>query len=180
MHLRSTFKYPAKGTYIIDDRISDPELPITGIAGRNGFCSFNIEFHGLNDVIGVAADILIVFKNRQISTEFITTGIDDISIILSESQLDSTAVSEIIRELGNVSGTKASVSFTEHLGSLVIAGKSLPFSKGIAGNIQQTLSRAGIVTHFLLMGPSKRCIIFGISSCDHIKALNAVYEEHLK
>lgn len=182
VHVRSTYGYPTEGTYIVDDRISDPEKPIVGIAYMNGFCSFDIERFGLNEEMGVARRILQVFEDENLSIEFMPSAIDDISVVLKEGQLGNRNVNSIGKlknKLHAVVGENASINFQEHLGCLVVAGKGLKGRRGISAGIQLTLAEAGINLKFISQGPRERCIVYGIEDSDKVRAVNAVYGKYI-
>jgi len=182
VHVRGTFNYPSEGTYIVHDRLSDPNKPIVGVAYKGGLCSFDSAVFGLNGMIGVGRKILQIFEEEKISIEFITTGIDDFSVIFREDQLKYPLknIGDITEKLYSLLGEDASIDFQEHLGSLVVAGKGLKGKKGISANIQQTLAEADIHIKFISQGPLERSIIYGINSSDSKKAVNAIYDKYLR
>ena len=162
--IRNTFTYPAEGTYIVHDRLTEQNQPIAGVAYSGGLCSFDAAIFGLNNMRGVGRKILQTFEEEGMSVEFITTGIDDISVILKEEQLagNPNRIGIITDKLYALIGQDAAIRFQEHLGSLVVAGKGLKGKKGISANIQTTLAEADINIKFISQGPLERCIIYGI------------------
>ncbi len=181
VHIRNALKYPSEGTYVVYDRISDPNKPIVGVAYQNGFCSFDIERFGINEQVGILADILSVFKNEGISIEYALTVIDDISVVLKEDQLESShKIGEIITSIYSVVGEDASIEFQEHLGSLVVAGKGLKGRRGISAEIQATLANAGINIKFISQGSKERCIIYGFDSRDGLAAVKSIYTKYIE
>lgn len=178
VHIRNTFNYPSKGTFIVNDRVIDKNKPIIGVAYQDGFCSFNIEKFGLNEELGIARKILQIFEDNKISIEFIPTLIDDFSVILKYNQIKN--IDKIINELYLVLGTNAHVNLEKNLSCLVVAGKGLKGRIGITTEIQKAISDKGINIRFISFGAQERCIIYGVNSNDGIKAVNAVYEKYLK
>ncbi len=191
LHVRSTFDYPEKGTYIVSDRVSNPEKPIVGIAYKGGFCGFNIWAFGLNEQMGIEAKILQFFADKKISVEGSPTGIDDIGIIFRKEDLNDEAnnVGSIKRELqslidesmkiGFYKRAEKSIEFYDGLGNLVISGKGLKGNRGISAKIQSTLDHAGVNIMSIMQGPLERCIIYGIDERDKDKAVNAIYKKYI-
>ncbi len=180
VHVRETFSFPKEGTYIVADRISDLTRPVVGVAYQEGFCSFDIDFLGLNDRVGILADICGIFKKRNISLEFSVGAIDDVSLIFKANQLSrDNSPSGILKDLYDLLGEQARVDFQEHLGCLVVAGKGLRGRRGIAAEIQLTLAQAGVNIKFISQGSNERCIAYGIEQADAEKAVRAVYERYL-
>ena len=71
---------------IVSDRDPGPNL-ITGIAGRAGFTVFFIEKALMNREIGFGRRVLDVFERLGISYEHCPSGIDTLSIVVSDEQL---------------------------------------------------------------------------------------------
>ncbi|MBS3117674.1 hypothetical protein J4430_02220 [Candidatus Woesearchaeota archaeon] len=181
VHIRGTSSYPSEGTYVVHDRLSDPTKPIVGVAYGDGFCSFDVEGFGLNENVGVMRRIFQVFEDREISIEFSPSAIDDISVILKESQLgDGDCIDEIIRDIHRTIGNKVTVDFQEHLASLVVAGKGLKGSRGVSADIQSTLAGRGINIQFIQQGARERSIIYGVHRSDGPDAVNAIYDKYLR
>ena len=101
VHVRKTRDYPAEGTYIVHDRKSDPAKPIIGVAYRGGLCSFDISLDNLNSMVGVGDAILGVLAEEGLSVEFITTGIDDLAVIVREEQISDRpgAIDDVRKKL---------------------------------------------------------------------------------
>ena len=175
IHVRSTRDYPKNGTYIVVDRILNSKNPIIGIAYRDKFCSFNVTNPGLNDRVGIIADVLTEFKKRKISIEHVATGIDDISVIMNQTQFKGGLLNSVINGIYELMNNEGKVGFTDNLGCLVVAGKGLKGNRGIAGQIQKELSDDGINIRFMSQGEQERCIIYGINSEDGKKAVRCIY-----
>lgn len=181
VHIRSTFEYPAVGTFVVSDRISNNEKPIIGVAYRNGFCAFNIEKEGLNEMIGISRDILSVFADRGISYEFTPMGIDDFSVIIRQEQLKgNNTIDSVADDIFSRIREDSSVEFQDNLGILVVAGKGLRGHKGISAKIELALADSGVNILFKSQGAKERCIIWGIDNRDGRTAVNAVYDKFLR
>jgi aspartate kinase len=182
VHLRSFDAYPERGTYIVSDRFVEEDKPIVGVAYKEGFCSFDISSFGLNEMVGAGRKILGVFEEQKIPIEHITTGIDDMSVILRKEKLGSNKkdIGLLIRRLKSVLNNGSEVSFQQNLGGLVVAGKGLRGNKGISARVQQTLADSNVNIRFITQGPLERCIIYGIDERDAGVAVNSVYDSYLK
>lgn len=193
VHVRNTRAYPAQGTYIVHDRKSDPAKPIIGVAYRGGLCSFDISIDNFNSMVGVGDAILAVLAAEGLSVEFITTGIDDLAVIVREDQISDRpeAVDDIRKKLRlailraaernamHLQDYDVSIVYQSHLGSLVVAGKDLKVHRGIAAKVQLVLAEAGIDVQFMSQGPGERCIIYGIDVSDGAKAVRGIYDKFI-
>jgi aspartate kinase len=146
------------------------------------FCSFDISSFGLNEMVGAGRRILEVFEEQKTPIEHITTGIDDMSVILRKGNLCSNEedIGLLIRKLKSIFNNGSEVSFQQNLGGLVVAGKGLRGNKGISARVQQTLADSNVNIRFITQGPLERCIIYGIDERDASVAVNAVYNGYLK
>ncbi len=182
VHVRNTFTYPSQGTLIVPDRICSTDRPIVGVAYKESFCSLDIDFFGLNESIGSGRKILSVFEQRKIPVEYLTTGIDDISVIVNSKYFegDFNRIDGVLSELRDVLGEDSNIFLQQNLGSLVVAGKGLKGKRGISADIQTTLAEAGVNIRFISQGPLERSIVYGIESSDGRKAVNVLYDKYLK
>src|SRR3989344_1409137 len=181
VHIRSTKDYPEKGTYITYDRISDPNQPIAGIGYKDGFCSFDIEKFGLNDELGILKRVLEVLEHHKVSLEFPVSAIDDLSLIVRQSDLkDSIKINKIMNELYLTLGEGSQVNFKDNLASIAIAGQGLKDAFGIENQILSVLINEGIYTKFISIGEQRRCFIYGVLAKDGPRAVRLLYEKFVK
>jgi aspartate kinase len=185
IHVRSTFDYPKKGTMIVENRKLKDEKAIVGVAYKPGLVAIDIDCFGLNDQIGIGEKILGQFRENNLSVEYITTGIDDMSIIFKKDQyLDKNPdriknIEEITPRVKSVV-SNGYVSFQDNLGAVVVAGKGLKGNRGIAAKIQKCLADNKINLRFISQGPSERCIVYGVEEKDGETAVRAIYKNFLK
>jgi aspartokinase len=138
---------------------------------------------GINSIIGVLGETGKKLAEHNISIEFPTAGIDDLSFIVREKYLKNkhpNFVTNILKDLERIVGEETNVDFREGLGALVVAGKNLKGNIGVAGEILQSLANNRINLKFLSQRPNERSIAFGINDSDAKLAVNAVYENHVK
>ena len=191
LHIRSTERYPEEGTRVVEERISDPERPIIGVAYQKDFCAFSVEAPGINESTGVLYHILGVFYNRRLPVEFAASGIDDISVILGQESVRGN-VSEISQEVreavlqhyqqgGHQSplAERMRVEFTENLGCLVVAGKGIQRNQQVAAEVAAALSDANIETVAESKGVKRRCFIYAISMEQGERAVKTLYDRFI-
>ncbi|MBS3116124.1 hypothetical protein J4421_00855 [Candidatus Woesearchaeota archaeon] len=185
LHIRSTDAYPEEGTRVVEDRVSDPQKPIIGIAYKPGFCAFSIEESGVNERIGLLHEMLDVFARREIPVEFPPCGIDDISVILEQDQI-AAKVSEIKQELAdtvippNTERRKKDVEFTDNLGIVVMAGKGIARDHHLEALILSTLAENKIEIIAESKGVKRRCLIYVIPQSQGRTAVNALYNQFIE
>jgi aspartate kinase len=180
IHIRKTGAYPEEGTYVVHDRISETNRPIVGVAYKSGFCTFDIRKTGLNDMTGILAEILGVFKKADLAVEHVLTGIDDVSIVLEQSQLKGThSIGRVSSELYTLICNTGYVDFQDNLGCVVVAGKGLKDDCEVSPTIPRTLKEAGVEVRFMSQGSLKSCIIYGVKERNGQRAVRAIHEKYL-
>ena len=61
---------------------------ITGIAGKKGFCSINIEKDRMNSEIGFGRKVLQAFEENGISFEHVPSGIDTMTVYVCQEDFE--------------------------------------------------------------------------------------------
>ncbi len=87
INIKNTNKPEDKGTFIVESTCKKPKYTITGIAGKKGFCSINIEKSMMNSEVGFGRKVLQVFEDQGISFEHIPSGIDTLTVYVHQDEL---------------------------------------------------------------------------------------------
>jgi aspartate kinase len=100
IHLRSSELPDKNGTYIVPERTISKCDRVVGVAGKDGFTAFTLQQFGMNDRIGFVADMLAIFKENGVSVDHIMTGIDSVTVIVSQEHLPNAGqVADRLAEL---------------------------------------------------------------------------------
>ncbi|MFH1456111.1 MAG: aspartate kinase [archaeon] len=181
LHVRHAGKYPSEGTYVVHDRLSNSNQPIIGVAYKPGFCSFNIEYFGMNEEVGTLRKILQVFEKENVSVEFIPGIIDDISVVLRKEQLNEKGRTQrIFDSLYNLLGPRSGIDLQENIGCMVVGGKGLQDNPVLTARLHLTLAQNGIDVRPLALGAKRRSIVYVVNDCDSSKAVNLIYDKYLR
>jgi len=87
VNVKNTNNPSAPGTKIVSER-ENTNGPVVGIASDDGFCSIYIGKYLMNREIGFGRRLLQILEDLNLSYEHLPSGIDDISVILREDQLN--------------------------------------------------------------------------------------------
>lgn len=143
INLRSSFEPEKPGTFIVFDRKSKEGEAVVGIAGKKGFVSFQIEKIGMNHEKGVARRVLEVFEENDVSFEHDPTGIDSMSIILHEDQLNEKSAKILLDLEANIHPD--ALSIIQNIGLICLVGQQISSkSTEIHRQIFETLEKAKI------------------------------------
>jgi len=172
IHIRNTNAPSAAGTRIVGSR--DTSSPsIVGIAGRVGFSTVSIEKALMNQQRGFGRRVLEVFEAHDVSWEHAPTGIDSMSIIVSDEQLDDKSP-QILRELRR-SLAPDRVESLPGLALIATVGEGMAFRVGVAGTLFEALKQARVNVRMISQGASEINIIVGVDAGDYQSAVRAIY-----
>ena len=88
INIRNTNRPEDKGTFIVESTCRKPRYVITGIAGKKGFCSINIEKSMMNSEVGFGRKVLQVFEDQGISFEHVPSGIDTMTVYVHQDEFE--------------------------------------------------------------------------------------------
>ncbi len=173
-NIRNTNEPSNPGTYIVADtseRIH--ESIITGIAGRKNFTVITIEKKMMNQEVGFVRKILHVLEVNGISFEHMPSGIDTLSIIIDDKQLQGklTRVTNEIRE----SCLPDTIQICPNMAMIAIVGKAMAHTPGVAAKVFSALANERVNIRMINQGSSEISIIVGIADNDYEKAVRAIY-----
>jgi len=178
IRLRSTFNLENPGTLIVSEKLPS-QRDVTGIASGGGYCSFTLQKFLMNREKGFGRVLLSIFEEMGLSYEHCPSGVDNISIILDQTQLKPEDVNNIIRTIGErLKPDDVKVEFGIAL--VAVVGEGLLHKIGVLSQAAAALSKSGVNIKLCNQGSSEISIIFGIDSSDEKKAVNALYNEFFK
>jgi len=174
VHIKNTNSPKDKGTMIIPvSKLSPHSRPITGIAGKKGFAVITIEKARMNNEVGFARKVLSVLEDNSISIEHMPTGIDTLSIVVSEELL-SDKIDTMIDEIKTISNAD-SIDVAHNLTLIATVGHGMVKHTGTAAKIFTALSDNGINIRMIDQGSSELNIIVGVEESDYENALKSIY-----
>ena len=175
IRLRNTGNLDNSGTLIVSERLPS-ERDVVGIASGKGYCSFTLQKFLMNREKGFGRRLLSIFEDLGLSYEHCPSGVDNISVILDQSQLKPEMANTIIRAIERE--LKPDEIRTEFGIALVaVVGEGLIHKIGVLASAAKALSKAGVNIKMVNQGSSEISMIFGIDSSDEGKAVNALYQE---
>lgn len=172
--IKNTNNPGSPGTTISTTR-KNTGIPVIGIAGDTGFCSIYISKYLMNREVGFGRRILQIFEDEQLSYEHVPSGIDNMSVILKESQLDRTKEERIVQRILTELGVD-DIVIQRGLALIMIVGEEIRNTPNVAYKAVDALSKAGINIDIISQSTSAVSIMFGISASQTTKAIKALYE----
>lgn len=174
INIRNTNRPEDKGTFIVESTCKKPRYVITGIAGKKGFCSINIEKSMMNSEIGFGRKILQVFEDQGISFEHVPSGIDTMTVFVHQDEFED-------KEQQVIAGIHRAVQpdFVEmesDLALIAVVGRGMKSQRGTAGRIFSALAHANVNVKMIDQGSSELNIIIGVSNNEFETAVKAIYD----
>ena len=174
INIRNTNHPEDKGTLIVESTCRRPKYTITGIAGKKGFCSINIEKAMMNAEVGFGRKVLGVFEKYGISFEHMPSGIDTMTIFVHQSEFEEYEQSVIAAIHRAVQPD--TVELESDLALIAVVGRGMRATRGTAGRIFSALAHAHINVKMIDQGSSELNIIIGVANDDFEPAIQAIYD----
>ena len=173
INIRNTNKPEDAGTWIVESTCQKSRYVITGIAGKKGFCSVNIEKAMMNSEIGFGRKVLQAFEDNGISFEHVPSGIDTMTVFVHQDEVidkEQKVVSAIHRL-----ASPDSVDIEADLALIAVVGRGMKSTRGTAGRIFSALAHANVNVKMIDQGSSELNIIIGVANDDFAAAIRAIY-----
>lgn len=178
INIRNTNKPEDKGTMIVsnDYDFSRESLghTITGIAGKKGFSTINIEKAMMNNEIGFGMKVMNVLYNNGISFEHMPSGIDTMSITVESAKLEPVrekVLAEIRREV-----EPDHLEVEDGIAILAVVGRRMKNTRGTVARVFAAMAHARINVRLIDQGSSELNVIIGVNESDFPEAIRRIYD----
>lgn len=174
INIRNTNAPADNGTWIVESTCQKPKFTITGVAGRKGFCSINIEKDMMNSEVGFGRKVLQAFEDNGISFEHMPSGIDTMTVFVHQDEFmhKEQQVVSAIHRLANPDN----IDIEADLALVAVVGRGMKSTRGTAGRIFSALAHANINVKMIDQGSSELNIIIGVENSDFEAAIKAIYD----
>ncbi len=178
INIRNTNSPEDAGTMIVsnDYDFSKESIAhtITGIAGRKGFSTINIEKAMMNSETGFGMKVLKVLYENGLSFEHTPSGIDTMSIILESSKLEPVRDKVIAQMRKEISPDH--IEIEDGIALLAIVGRRMKNTRGTVARIFAAMAHARINVKMIDQGSSELNVIIGVSEHDLPEAIRRIYD----
>ena len=174
INIRNTNAPDDNGTWIVESTCQKPKYVITGIAGKKGFCSVNIDKDMMNSEIGFGRKVLQAFEENGISFEHVPSGIDTMTVFVHQDEFmhkEQQVVSGIHRL-----AEPDHIEIEADLALIAVVGRGMKSTRGTAGRIFSALAHSNVNVKMIDQGSSELNIIIGVANSDFETAIKAIYD----
>ena len=174
INIRNTNAPEDDGTWIVGSTCQKSKYVITGIAGKKGFCSVNIEKHLMNSEIGFGRKVLQAFEENGISFEHVPSGIDTMTVFVHQDEFMSKE-QKVVAGIHRLAGPD-SIDIESDLALIAVVGRGMKSTRGTAGRIFSALAHSNVNVKMIDQGSSELNIIIGVANEDFDTAIKAIYD----
>jgi len=171
--IRNTNRPEAPGTRIVPERRFVPGR-VVGIASDDGFCTIFLEKYLMNREVGYGRRLLQILEEEGLSYEHCPSGIDNLSVILREDNLDSATKKRLLRRI-KTELKPDDVDIERGLALIMIVGEGMRYTVGLAARATQALADAGVNIEMMNQGSSEISMMFGVKAVDRHRAVVSLY-----
>lgn len=175
VNVKNTNNPSAPGTRIVNER-SNTNGPVIGIASDKGFCSIYVSKYLMNREIGFGRKLLQILEDYGISYEHVPSGIDDITIILRQNQMEAELEKEIIERIKQELHADE-VKVAHDLALIMVVGEGMRHNVGTTARAAKALAQAKVNIEMINQGSSEVSMMFGVKEEVEKRAVQALYEE---
>ena len=174
INIRNTNAPEDAGTWIVESTCHQSKYTITGIAGKKGFVSVNIDKDMMNAEVGFGRKVLSAFEENDISFEHMPSGIDTMTVFVHQPEFEGKeqAVISAIHRYAQPD----SIELEGDLALIAVVGRGMKATRGTAGRIFSALAHANINVKMIDQGSSELNVIIGVSNADFENAIRAIYD----
>ena len=172
VNIRNTNRPDDPGTMILPDRELTEQL-LVGVAGRANFSMLCIEKALMNQTKGFGRRVLDVVAEQDISYEHSPSGIDTMSVIISDEELGDKG-DALVAKIEQVLQPDR-VNLLPGLALIATVGEGMSHRVGIAARLFRALADAEVNVRVIDQGASEINIIVGVEACDFERAVRAIY-----
>ena len=174
INIKNTNAPEDNGTWIVGSTCQKSKYVITGIAGKKGFCSINIEKDMMNSEVGFGRKVLQAFEESGISFEHVPSGIDTMTVFVHQDEFmhKEQKVVAALHRLANPD----TIDIEADLALIAVVGRGMKSTRGTAGRIFSALAHANVNVKMIDQGSSELNIIIGVTNEDFETAIKAIYD----
>ncbi|SDJ64953.1 aspartate kinase [Sediminibacillus albus] len=162
------------GTMIVSEKYT-MQNPVVGIASDKGFLSLYVSKYLMNRELGFGRRLLNILEDEHISFEHTPSGIDDMSVIIRESQFPEEKEARVLQRIKEELDADM-VSIERGLALVMIVGEGMNSTVGIAKKATEAFAEVNVNLEMINQGSSEVAMMFGIKSSGLETSVRALYK----
>lgn len=177
--IKNTNNPTVSGTMIVAEKKVKDGNCVVGIASDTNFCSLYVSKYLMNRELGFGRKLLNILEDEEISFEHAPSGIDDMSVIISEDELPKEKEARIIKRIEDELYVDT-ISIRRNLAMVMIVGEGMKSTVGITRLAANALAEANVNVEMINQGSSEVSLMFGIDAKDVDRAIKSLYKAYFE
>lgn len=173
INIRNTNKPDDPGTIITAEHDPDDDRVVTGIAGNKDFTVISIYKNTLNQERGFVRRLLTIIQDHDINFEHIPTGIDTVSIVISNDEIEGK-LDDVLEDF-RVQLKPDKLDVYTDIALIATVGCGMSFRPGVSATLFGALAKDKINIRMIDQGSSEINIIIGVANKDFAPAIRSIY-----
>ena len=174
INIRNTNEPDDEGTIITAEHEETNENIVTGIAGNKDFTVINIYKNMMSTERGFVRRILSILEDFDISFEHMPSGIDTVSVVVSNKNLNGR-IDEILDAFEKQLNPDT-IDVYDDIALIATVGCGMSRRPGVSASLFTALADAGVNIRMIDQGSSEMNIIVGVGNKDFERAIRAIYD----
>jgi len=174
INVKNTNNPEADGTLIVPEDELEVKSPVTGITASNRFAALYLHRYLLNKEAGFTRKILNILFKYNVSYEHMPSGIDDLTIIFDNSQLDNQTIKKMCADIRDEVSPDV-MEWIDDYAIIMVVGEGMRARIGTIDNIIRPLAENNIAVHMINQGASRISIMIGVREHDANEAIKEIY-----
>lgn len=174
INIRNTNLPEDSGTIITAEHDESNTNVVTGIAGSKDFTVIAIYKNMLSSERGFVRRILAILEDMDINFEHLPSGIDTISVVVSNKSLDGR-LDELLEAFEKQLSPDHMETF-EDIALIATVGHGMSSRSGVSAALFTALAEAEVNIRMIDQGSSEMNIIVGVQNRDFDTAIRAIYQ----
>lgn len=175
INIKNTNQPEDEGTFIVPKVENYGDDIVAGIAGRKGFSVLAIEKTKMNAEVGFGRKVLSALENNRISFEHMPSGVDTLSVVLADSELNGKKP-QLLDDVYNLCEPDSMEVF-KGMALIATVGRGMIHNIGVAARLFTALAKEGVNIRMIDQGSSEINIIVGVDEADFETGIKAIYKE---
>ncbi|MFD1018662.1 aspartate kinase [Thalassobacillus hwangdonensis] len=172
--IKNTNNPDAPGTMIVAER-PDQQGEVVGIASDDGFLTLFVSKYLMNRELGFGRRLLQILEDEHISFEHAPSGIDDMSVIIRESQMNEHKERKVVARIENELEVDM-VSIERNMAMIMLVGEGMNRTIGISGKATKAFNDVDVNIEMINQGSSEVSMMFGIKAGGLDRAVQSLYK----
>jgi len=174
INIKNTNHPEDPGTIITAEHDVTSTNVVTGIAGSKDFTVIAIYKNMMSAERGFVRRILAILEDMDINFEHLPSGIDTISVVVSNESLDGR-LDELLETFERQLNPDHMETF-EDIALIATVGHGMSSRAGVSATLFTALANADVNIRMIDQGSSEMNIIVGVKNNDFNRAIRAIYD----